>query len=62
MKKLFAVLLFGLIVAAALPFGCSGADTVVGPPDPREGTPVPTPSNHPRPTPNPCRQNPADCD
>ena len=62
MKKIAAVMLSFLVLAAlAVSGGCSGADNVVGPPaeitpPPRDVTP------HPRPTPNPCRQNPADCD
>jgi hypothetical protein len=51
------LLVLGTVLAAA---SCNGANEVVGP-DPGRGIdPAVTP--RPRPTPNPCRQNPADCD
>ena len=61
MKKIVAVL-FSLLVLVAMfgSGGCSGADDVVG--IQQGGVPTPSGTPHPRPTPNPCRQNPADCD
>jgi hypothetical protein len=58
--RLGALLLVGLAVLT-LAIACNGANEVTG--LNRETTPPPqvvTP--HPRATPNPCRQNPADCD
>ena len=63
MKKIVAVL-FSLLVLVAMfgSGGCSGADDVVGIQQGHGGVPTPSGTPHPRPTPNPCRQNPADCD
>ena len=64
MKRLAVSLVSFLVLAAVFGSGgCSGADDITGPGGDRGITPPPfnvTP--HPRPTPNPCRQNPADCD
>jgi hypothetical protein len=61
MKKLFSVLL-AVLAVVALSFGCNGADAITNPDKGRPSV-TPTPgAHHPRPTPNPCRQNPADCD
>ena len=62
MKKIVPVL-FSLLVLAVLfgSGGCNGANDVVGIGQGREGQPTPVGTPHPRPTPNPCRQNPADC-
>ena len=61
MKKLFSVLL-AVLAVVALSFGCNGADAITNP-DKGHSSLTPTPGTHyPRPTPNPCRQNPADCD
>lgn len=63
MKKIVAVL-FSLLVLVAIfgSGGCNGANDVVGIQQGREGSPTPAVTPHARPTPNPCRQNPADCD
>ena len=63
MKKVAAFLVSMLVLAALYASGgCSGADDVVGPGDPHQVvTPRPG-GGTPRVTPNPCRQNPADCD
>jgi hypothetical protein len=63
MKKVFAVLLVGLVVA--LSFGCNGTDGITDPGDGKKGpAPTPTPHSVKRPTPNPCgpKSNPLDCD
>ena len=61
MKRLFAVLLLGLIVVA-LPFGCNG-DAVTDPGNGRREpalTPIPG-NHHQRPTPGPCGPKPPQC-
>jgi len=62
MRRITA-LLFLMMFALALSNRCSGSNEVTGPGQPdktQSVTPVTTP--HARPTPNPCRQNPSDCD
>jgi hypothetical protein len=62
--RLGPLLLVGLAVIT-LATGCNGANDVTGPGDPGQvgaGSPTPVVTPHPRPTPNPCRQFPADCD
>ena len=63
MKRVFG-LLFLVLASLTLAGGCSGADNVSGPDEGPTVAPTRTPGSgsHPRPTPNPCRQNPADCD
>lgn len=53
------LLVLGTLLTAV---SCNGANEVTGP-DPGKGVnPVPVTTPHARPTPNPCKQNPADCD
>jgi hypothetical protein len=61
MRKAAAFLLV-MVLALAISNRCSGGNEVSGPGGDRtqQVTPVSTP--HPRQTPNPCRQNPSDCD
>ena len=62
MRRITA-LLFLMMFALALSNRCSGSNEVTGPGDGSKRTPVtPVVTPHPRPTPNPCRQNPSDCD
>ena len=63
MKARVAMMLLLVVGLLGLAGGCNGGDEITGPRDGNDlvpPTPVRTP--HPRPTPNPCRQNPADCD
>ncbi len=60
-----ALLLLVGVAAIALSNRCNGANEISGPADPRQGQPTPPPqvvTPHGQVTPNPCRQNPADCD
>jgi hypothetical protein len=60
MKARVAMMLLLVVGLLGLAGGCN---EVTGPRDGKDivpPTPIRTP--HPRPTPNPCRQNPADCD
>jgi hypothetical protein len=62
MRKL-AALLFLMVSALAVSNRCSGGNEVTGPgAGDRSQQATPVSGTHPRPTPNPCRQNPADCD
>ena len=62
MRKI-AGLLFLMSVALAVSIRCSGGNEVTGPGGGHQNQAVtPDPGTHPRPTPNPCRQNPSDCD
>jgi hypothetical protein len=53
----FLLLAFGMVLGAR----CNGANDVTGL-DRGRGSSEPTVTPGPRPTPNPCRTNPSDCD
>jgi hypothetical protein len=60
MKRFKAFLLL-VVAALALAGGCNGANELAG--IDRGGEDVnPTPVRHPRPTPDPCRQFPSECE
>ncbi|HEX4441516.1 MAG TPA: hypothetical protein VH854_15685 [Thermoanaerobaculia bacterium] len=59
MKRFLGFLL--VVLGMVLGVRCNGANDVAGI-DTGQGASAPTVTPHPRPTPNPCRQNPADCD
>ena len=62
MRKI-AALLFLMMIALALSNRCSGSNEVTGPGGGDKTQPVtPVSTPHPRPTPDPCRQFPSDCD
>jgi hypothetical protein len=64
MNKRLAAMLILVLGLVGLAGGCNGANEVTGPGDGtgRVVPPTPNVTPHVRPTPNPCRQNPADCD
>ena len=67
MKTRLVTLLLASLAVITLATGCNGANDITGPQNPRQGgsgdnPPPQTVTPHPRPTPNPCRQNPWDCD